>query len=168
MKSRRIHDFIPEVKDYYTIYEDGIIVSDNSGIMKTRNKPGTTYQIINFMTVDNKKKTFRVHRLVLLAFRPIENSDDFEVNHIDGNKENNNLDNLEWCTASENQQHAFRTGLQKARKGDKSNFSKLTKEDIDKCFELRAKGYLQREIAEELGCTRSNVSYILNNKTWQV
>ena len=53
---RRIHDFLPEIKDYYTITSEGKIYSDNSGLMKTRNKPGTEYQIINFSTVDNNKK----------------------------------------------------------------------------------------------------------------
>lgn len=111
---KRIHDFLPEIKDYYTITDEGLIYSDNSGLMKTRNKGDTEYQIINFMREDGKKKTFRVHRLVMMAFSPIENMEDMEVNHIDGNKKNNCLFNLEWCSASENQKHAFVTGLQKA------------------------------------------------------
>ena len=55
-------------------------------------------------------------------------------------------------------------GLQKPRKGEKSNFSKLKQEDINKIFELRNKGYLQKEIAEIIGCTRSNISYILPSR----
>lgn len=162
---KRIHDFLPEIKDYYTITDEGLIYSDNSGLMKTRNKGDTEYQIINFMREDGKKKTFRVHRLVMMAFSPIENMEDMEVNHIDGNKKNNCLFNLEWCSASENQKHAFVTGLQKPRKGERSNFSKFSKIDIQKVFELRKQGKLQREIAEEVGCTRSNISYILQGKT---
>lgn len=165
---KRIHDFIPEIKDYYTIYDNGEIYSDNSGLMKTRNKSNTDYQIVNFMTVDGHKKTFRVHRLVLLAFNPIENNEELEVNHKDGNKRNNRLDNLEWCTSSENQRHAFDNGLNKGRRGNESNFAKLTQEDVNKCFELRKRGLTQREIAEIIGCTRSNVSCILRHKTWQV
>lgn len=53
---RRIHDFLPEIKDFYTINDLGEIFSDNSGKMKTRNKSNTDYQIINFMTVDGNKK----------------------------------------------------------------------------------------------------------------
>ena len=163
---RRIHDFLPEVKDFYTINSLGEIFSDNSGKMKTRNKSNTDYQIINFMTVDGNKKTFRVHRLVALAFLPQENGKT-EVNHKDGNKKNNSVDNLEWCTPSENQLHAFSIGLQKARKGEMSNFSKLTKKDIKKIFYLKSLGYLQKDIAKEVGCTKSNISCILKHKSWK-
>ena len=165
---KRIHSFLPEIKDLYTITSDGEIYSDNSGKMKTRNKGNTTYQIINLMRENGKKKTFRLHRLVLMAFNPIENMDKLEVNHKDGDKTNNKLENLEWCTSSENQTHAFRTGLQQARRGQQSNFSKLTKEEIEDILKMRERGMLQREIAEKIGCTRSNISYILSNKTWQV
>ena len=165
---KRIASFIPYIKDYYTINDKGEIYSDNTGLMKTRNKSNTDYQIINFMTNDNKKKTFRLHRLVLMAFNPVENMDKLEVNHKDGNKLNNSLENLEWCTSSENQKHAFNIGLQKARKGQQSNFSKLQQSDIELIFQLRKQGLTQKEIAEQVGCSRSNISYILNNKTWQV
>lgn len=164
---KRINDFLPNIKDLYTINDNGEIFSDISGKMKTRNKGNTEYQIINFMTQEGKKKTYRVHRLVMMAFKPIENMDNLEVNHIDGDKKNNALSNLEWCSASENQKHAFQTGLQQPRKGEKSNFSKLTQADIDKIFELRNLGWLQKDIASQIGCTRSNISYILNHKTWQ-
>ncbi len=165
---RRLHEFLPEIKDYYAITDEGKVYSDNSGLMKTRNKGNTEYQIINFMRKDGTKKTYRLHRLVLMAFNPVKDMDKLEVNHIDGNKKNNNLSNLEWCTPSENQRHAFNTGLQKARRGQSSNWSKLTQTDINKIFELRQQGLTQKEIAEQVGCTRSNISYILNNKTWQV
>ena len=54
--------------------------------MKTRDRKGTEYQIINLSKLDGKKKTFRVHRLVMMAFNPVENMDELEVNHLDGNK----------------------------------------------------------------------------------
>lgn len=135
--------------------------------MKTRDRQGTEYQIINLSKLDGKKRTFRVHRLVMMAFNPVENMDELEVNHLDGNKKNNKLENLEWCTASENQKHAFKTGLQKARKGESSNFARLTEEDVKQVFELRRQGLLQREIAEIVGCTPSNISAILRGKSWK-
>ena len=165
---RRLHDFIPEIKDYYTVTSEGEFFSDNSGKMKTRNRAGTEYQIINFSLINGKKKTYRAHRLVLMAFKPVDNMENLEVNHIDGNKKNNRLENLEWCTSSENQIHAFKTGLSKARRGEESNFSKLRLEDVKRVFDLRKQGLTQAEIATIVGCSSSNISYILKRKTWQV
>lgn len=135
--------------------------------MKTRNRAGTEYQIINFSTLDGSKRTFRAHRLVLMAFNPVEGMEDLEVNHIDGNKKNNKLENLEWCTASENQLHAFRTGLQIPRRGAECWQTRLTEDQVKEIFELRRQGWLQREIAERFGCTPSNISAILRGKSWK-
>ena len=52
-----------------------------------------------------------VHRLVMMAFNPVEGMAELTVNHKDGNKGNNNLENLEWCTIAENNLHARKTGL---------------------------------------------------------
>lgn len=52
-----------------------------------------------------------IHRLIAENFIPVETGRD-QVNHDDGNKQNNSIDNLEWCTLTENRRHAFRTGLQ--------------------------------------------------------
>lgn len=100
-----------------------------------------------------------------MVFSPIENMENLQVNHIDGDKANNKL---EWYSASENQQHAFDMGLSKPRKGEKSNFSKLTDQDISLIFALRKKGLTQKAISEIIGCFRANIPYILNQKTWQV
>lgn len=136
--------------------------------MKTRNRAGTEYQIINLTLESGKKKTYRLHRLVMMAFEPIENMDNMEVNHKDGNKLNNSLNNLEWCIASYNQKHAFQLGLQKPRRGEASNFAKLTSTDVDMIFKMKEQGYTQKQIAGLIGCSCSNISYILNRKTWQI
>lgn len=56
---------------------------------------------------EGKRKDWKIHRLVLSIFNPVENWEELEVNHIDGDKENNNLKNLEWATKSENQRHRY-------------------------------------------------------------
>jgi hypothetical protein len=75
---------------------------------------------------NGKPKTYKVHRLVAKAF--IENiSNKPHVNHIDGDKKNNFVDNLEWVTISENQKHAFRTGLKtiSCKRDAKGKFLKI-------------------------------------------
>jgi len=65
---------------------------------------------------DGIPKCIRTHRLVAEAF--CDNPENkLEVNHIDGNKQNNSAKNLEWCTSSENQLHAYRCGLQRVSGG---------------------------------------------------
>lgn len=70
---------------------------------------------------NSKCKTKTVHRLVAETFIP--NPDNLpQINHIDGNKQNNCVNNLEWCTQSENTIHAIKTGLLKVRKGKDVHF----------------------------------------------
>lgn len=64
--------------------------------------------------INGKWSTQLTHRLVALAFIPKINGKDF-VNHIDGNRINSNILNLEWCTTKENIHHAWQTGLCKDR-----------------------------------------------------
>jgi hypothetical protein len=59
---------------------------------------------------DKTEQTWLVHRIVALAFIPLVEGKDF-INHIDGNRLNNSVENLEWCTYKENANHAFDTGL---------------------------------------------------------
>ena len=69
----------------------------------------TGYYAVTFH-MNNKAYCRKVHRLVIEAFTP--NPDNLPtINHIDGNKLNNHVSNLEWCTYQENMQHAVRTGL---------------------------------------------------------
>nr|DAZ48709.1 MAG TPA: homing endonuclease [Caudoviricetes sp.] len=74
-----------------------------------RDKNGYVHYYIRD-TVTGKRKDYKAHRLVAEAFIPNPNKLPI-INHIDGNKANNRIENLEWCTQSYNNIHAFKTGL---------------------------------------------------------
>lgn len=87
-----------------------------------------------------KQHTKRVHRLVATAFIPnLEGKK--EVNHIDGNKQNNKVENLEWCTNLENIQHAWETGLRneetKKKLSEANKGKKLSEETRNKISEIK-------------------------------
>lgn len=74
---------------------------------------GHGYVYVTKVFSGNKKKHYYVHRLVAATY--LENSNNLPVvNHKDGNKKNNSVTNLEWCTTSYNHIHAYKTGLKKA------------------------------------------------------
>jgi hypothetical protein len=76
--------------------------------MKLSKQPNG-YRHVNF-TVNRRYALLYIHRLVAQAFLPNQNQKD-EVNHLDGNKSNNAVNNLEWTTANENTNHAIQIGL---------------------------------------------------------
>ena len=80
------------------------------------------YRIVTLSKKGTHHKKY-IHRLVAEAFISNPYNKKY-VNHIDGNKQNNRIDNLEWCTASENNLHAFKTGLKKVTEKQRIQASK--------------------------------------------
>lgn len=106
---------------------------------------------------------FLVHRLIALAFIPNPKNKPC-INHIDGNKLNNSINNLEWCTYAENNQHAYDIGLNVKLDGEKNHNSKLTKEKIK---EIRKSNLSNEELSEMYLVNKSTICKIKNGKAWK-
>ena len=125
------------------------------------------YHIVNLL-INGKEKTYRVHRLVAETFIPNPDSDLYvEVNHKNGNKDDNSEDNLEWVTCSENIKHAYATGLASGRKGEKHHNATITESDAHKICQLLAHdGLSMKEVSKKLGISYSIIKKIKNGQRW--
>lgn len=107
-----------------------------------------------------------MHRLVLETFVG-ERNEGFCCNHINGNKKDNSLENLEWVTVSENNQHALDTGLRDNGIGDTSFNHKLKEVEVYEIKRLIAKReYSQIDIARKYGVHKATINAINKNKNW--
>ena len=96
---------IPGYEGLYKIREDGVVIRKNGTVLHgSINSYG--YRVVS-LTKNGKKKDAKVHRLLAVAFIHNPNPSDYDcVNHIDGDKLNNSLENLEWCDRRQNNNHA--------------------------------------------------------------
>jgi len=117
-----------------------------------------------------KGKQLLGHRIVLMTFNPREDMKDLEVNHIDGDKLNNALWNLEWCTKSENHLHAHKIGLKgnnlKPIKGSKNGNSKLTEGQVKDIINQRNNKVPRKVLAKKYGVSITTISSITTGRTW--
>lgn len=134
------------------------------------NKPGRVLKPISVgkyqgvqIAVNGKSKKFYIHRLVAKAF--IENPLKKEtVNHIDGNKLNNNVKNLEWVTQGENLLHAINNGLRKTI-GEEHYMCKYSNKTIIKMrADYETGNYTQADISRKYGVSRMQAHRILTYK----
>lgn len=114
---------------------------------------------------DGGQRTWRVHNLVALAFIGIP-PEGYVVNHKDGNKLNNRLENLEYVTQRENILHAHRLGLIR-KSGEDHHSARLTRADVGSIREAWARGALGKDLSAQYGVARSQISRIVNGARWK-
>lgn len=108
----------------------------------------------------------RVHRLVAEAFYGPQPFEGAEVNHIDGNKKNNRVSNLEYVTKLENIEHAVQTGL--VKRGEESTGHKLTEEKVREIRDLHKNGKISlRDLAFMFDVSQEAVVKIVKNRNWR-
>ena len=153
---------------------EGVIEISGNGEIKSLARNGTPEKILKssigtkgYLKVSfrvlGKQYTKNVHRLLAENF--IENPDNLPcVNHIDGNKLNNSIENLEWCSYSHNVKHAYDNGLSTPYLGSKG--TGLTNNDVLRIVELKSKGRTLEKIASDFDVSASCISDIVLGRTW--
>ena len=115
------------------------------------------------MSDDGKRHRYSVHRLILENFNPVEGMDKLQVNHKDGNRRNNKLENLEWVTCQENINHAINNNLRAKINGA----SKLSIEQVKEIFIRANNGETNISLGEEFKVNPDQIGRIKNRKSWK-
>ena len=123
------------------------------------------YLHIELFKKGGKRKGFTVHRLVASAFIP-NPLNKREVNHVNGVKTDNRVENLEWATSSENKRHAVATGLHINPKGEDSGRAKLTNAQV-KLIRDNPNGLSCRALAEKFGVHERTIGDIQRGKKYK-
>jgi len=157
-------------------YEDKYRISNLGRVMSLKNKFGNRELILRqytsngychfTMCKDSKLKMSRTHQIVAQTF--IENPDNKPyVNHIDGDKRNNFVENLEWCTAKENVIHAYKLGLTSMNKGEDHYLAKLTERDVLEIKKYKGSKIKYKDISKIYGVNKNTIGSIIKGKTWK-
>jgi len=168
---------IPNYEGYYQISNHGRVKSLLRTVIKITGRKQTMPEKIlslhndgEYLSImmykNNIAKRYRIHKLVALCFiKPDINR--LHINHIDGNKVNNYVGNLERCTPSENGKHAVKNGftIMPNIQGTNNGRCKLTPEQV---LEIRSLNGLmtQKSIANKFNIKPAQVSTIINRKGW--
>lgn len=126
------------------------------------------YYRVSLETQDGRTRYYLIHRILMIEFNCIDLYKDMQVNHKDGIKLHNFISNLEWCTCSENIQHAFDKGLKSQYRGEDCSWSTITNEQAEKIAQLLTEQkYTHQQIADIIGCSKSVVADIQQGQNWK-
>ena len=151
------------LKFNYYITDDGKVWSERTQKYLSFQYDKNGYVKVQMRSTDNKSHRYSIHRLVLENFKPVENMENLQVNHIDGNKKNNNLTNLEWTTSEENIRHAIDNNLRATINGA----SKLTPEQVIEIYRRATNGERNIDLGKEFNIHPDQVGRIKNKKSWK-
>lgn len=171
-KSVKGYEGIYEISNFGTLKSLARIIYDKNGIKLrvqkeriikiTKNRGG--YSAIMITDINKNTKTVKIHRLVAIAFIPNPENKK-TVNHINGVKHDNRIENLEWSTYSENNRHARDNNLVVSKKGVNCYQSKLTNEQV---IEIRriGKSISQRKVAKTYNVSQRVIGNVLKRKSY--
>lgn len=153
------------------VSNDGRVLKKKNGQLLVLSPEKTRLGYMRIRIRDKGKiKRSLVHRLVADAFIPRPKWAT-EINHIDGNKGNNSVSNLEWSSRSHNIRHAFNSGLARSLRGDDNPTSKLSEDQVREIKKIlrEAQPYIGmvKAIAQKYGVVPEAISAIKHGKNWK-
>lgn len=137
---------------------------EEQGVIKSQRLNQDGYPRVT-LSKGSKKKNHSVARLVAEHFIPNPQNKE-QVNHINGIKTDNSVENLEWCTIQENIKHSNETGLAKVVSGENHMWAVLKDAEVIEIYKRAKRGEPQKQIAEEYNTCISVVSRIKNGIRW--
>jgi HNH endonuclease/NUMOD4 motif len=152
----------------YAVSDRGNVMSMNyaksklPGLMSSSLRRG--YRSVYFCRPGQKGRWFTVHALVARAFLG-ERPPSMHINHKNGVKTDNRVENLEYCTPSENRLHSFRIGTQ-SNKGERHSQARLNDENVREIRSLLSSGVSRKEIALKMGVTPAAITNIALGRNW--
>lgn len=154
----------PEHPNYAASFDGRIFrVSSGRELAKTFNR-NTEYNYVR-MCHNNHATTVRVNRVIAFSWVENPHPELYDiVNHKDGDKLNDNVINLEWCTGSQNQRHALETGLK--GKGEKLYNSELTEDKVHEVCKRLEDGYKVNELATEFSVSKDIIRKVRAGDTY--
>ena len=166
-----VYPNLPYEKNRFLISSYGRLMNKNSGLIYRPELLRTGYYSVRIGLSHSERMHIILHKAVAYTF--IENPNHLKfVNHKDGNKQNNNVSNLEWCTASDNTQHAYANKLIDVSKisGENNSSSKLSEQDVIIIRATYQKGSStsgERALARKYHVSRPTINNIINNRSWK-
>ncbi len=162
---------LPEVNKIYSVSNFGRVRRDVSAKTASAGKILTSTLIRSgylgvTLCYQNTRRSISIHRLVALAFIPNPENKP-QVNHKNGVKTDNRLENLEWVTASENVIHSFSVLGRKAATGERNGSAKLTKIDVKEILAWSKTGDVTQDaLAARWGVSQDAISLIVRRINW--
>lgn len=156
--------FVSNYGEIYSTWTYGPGARSNGPMRRLQSKPSDTRWVVS-LSKNNKRHTFKIHRLVLTTFvgpRP----EKMEACHFpDRDTSNNRLDNLRWDTKKSNQ--ADRVLHRTSNDGERNGSAKLKADQVLKILSKRALGVKYKDLAEEFHVSLSNIEMICQRKIWR-